>query len=110
MAYSEELASRIRDLLGARSGVSERRMFGSLAFLLNGHLACGARGEDLLMRVDQDESDALIRAEPHVFRPDMGGRKMRTFLQVDAVGLTTDAELARWVDLAADVASTLPPK
>ena len=110
MPYSEQLASRIRDLLGARSGVSEKRMFGSLAFLVNGNLACGARGEDLLMRVDGEESDALIRAEPHVFRPDMGGRTMRTFLQVDAAGLQTDEELARWVDLAADHASTLAPK
>jgi TfoX/Sxy family transcriptional regulator of competence genes len=109
MAYSEELAARIRDEIAGRSGVSERKMFGGIAWLVNGHMAVGTLGDDLMVRLDRDDADRAL-AEAHVGPMDFTGRPMRGFLKVDAAGIAEDAALARWIDEAADHAASLPPK
>ena len=109
MAYDEGLAERVREIIGARQGVSEKMMFGSRAFLVNGYLAVAARTEDLLVRLSREDGDAAI-GEPGVaaFAPYENRPRMPGWVVVD-VG-EDDAELARWVDAGADFASSLPPK
>jgi len=109
MAYSEELAQRIRDVLSARDGVTERKMFGGVGWMVNGNMACGAMGDNLLVRLDRNDTDRVL-AEPHVQLMQMGTRTMRGFFTVDAAALAADAELARWIDAGAEYAASLPPK
>ena len=109
MAYSEELAQRIRDVLGARDGVTEKKMFGGIGWMVNGNMACGTMGDNLLVRLDREDSDRIL-AEPHVALMQMGARTMRGFFTVDSVAIAGDAELARWVDAGAAYAASLPPK
>lgn len=110
MAYDEELAERIRDLLSAEPDVTETKMFGGLAFLVGGNMAVAASGQGgLLARVDPAESDALIEASPA--RPmEMRGRAMRGWLRLDADDVQTKEELATWVDRGVSFARSLPPK
>lgn len=110
VAYDEQLAARIRSLLSEQSGVTERRMFGGLAFLIGGNMAIAASGQGgALVRVDPDESDALA-SRPHAEVAVMRGRPMAGWLRVDSRGLRTTRELARWVGLASAYVRTLPPK
>jgi len=109
LAYSEELAGRIRDVIGARDGVTERKMFGGIAWMVGGNMACGATGDSLLVRLGREDSDRIL-TEPHVGLMRMGERTMRGFFTVDAAGIAGDAELARWVDAGAAYAASLPPK
>lgn len=109
VAYSEELAERIRDVIDARPGVAERKMFGGIAWMVNGNMACGIIGEDLMIRLDRDDAEAAL-AEEHVGPMDFTGRPMRGFVVVEAAGVEADAELARWVDAGADFAESLPSK
>jgi TfoX/Sxy family transcriptional regulator of competence genes len=110
MAYDEELAERIRELVEAEPGLSEKRMFGGLAFLVEGNMAVAASGQGgLLVRVDPEETDALLE-EPHAQPFEMRGREMRGWLRVDSVGLGTAAELKAWVGRGLDYARSLPPK
>lgn len=109
MAYDEGLADRIRDLLGARSGVTERKMFGGIGWMVGGNMACGVIGEDLIVRLDKDEGDRAL-GEPHVRPFDMTGRPMRGFVVVAADGIADRESLTRWVDAGADHAASLPPK
>jgi TfoX/Sxy family transcriptional regulator of competence genes len=110
MAYDEELASRIRALIAAEPGLTEQKMFGGLAFLLNGNMSVAASGEGgIMLRVDPDESQALTgssSAVPVVMR----GREMRGWLRVDSRDVRDDAELARWVELGVSFARSLPAK
>jgi TfoX/Sxy family transcriptional regulator of competence genes len=110
VAYDEGLAERVRDVIGARPGVTERKMFGGLGFMVSGNMACAVMGDDLIVRIDPEEMDSALR-EPHagVFGR-MGKRPMSGFVLVEAPGLTEDAELARWVDRGAERAASLPPK
>jgi TfoX/Sxy family transcriptional regulator of competence genes len=109
MAYSEELAERIRHALADRAVLTERKMFGGIAFMLGGNMAAGVIGDELMVRVDpRDAADAI--ADPHVRLMEMGGRQMRGFVVVDSAGIEDDAGLARWVDQGADYAASLPPK
>jgi TfoX/Sxy family transcriptional regulator of competence genes len=110
MAYDEGLADRVRDVIGIRSGFSERKMFSSLAFMLHGNMACGVLGDELLVRLDREDAERAA-AEQHVrpFEP-APGRRMGGFVVVAAPALVEDDELARWVDCGADHAATLPPK
>ena len=111
MAYDEQLAERVRDVIEARSGVAERKMFGGLGWMVGGNMACGVMSEGgLLVRIDPDEVEDACR-EPHVRefgRP--GKRPMSGFVLVEPDGLTSDSELARWVDTGAARAASLPPK
>jgi TfoX/Sxy family transcriptional regulator of competence genes len=110
MAYDEALADRIRELLATDHDVTEKKMFGGLAFLIGGHMAVSASGQGgLLLRCDPDETDALIR-EPHAGRFEMRGRAMDGWLRVDADAVESRDELERWVAIGVDYARSLPPK
>src|SRR4051812_24818596 len=110
MAYDEDLANRIRELVAGQPDVTEKRMFGGLAFLAGGNMAVAASGQGgLMVRVDPDETDALV-AEPHAGPFEMRGRAMRSWLRVDSEGLRTRQELEPWVGRGLDYARSLPPK
>jgi len=109
MAYSEQLAERIRDALGGRPGIVERKMFGGVAWMLDGNMACGVIGEDLLVRLAREDA-AAAQAEEGVGPMEFTGRPMRGFVLVDAAAIDEDEELGRWVDAGADFAQSLPPK
>ena len=110
MAYDEGLAERVRDIAGARAGVTERRMFGGLAWMIGGNMACCVLRDELLVRMaPADREQALT--EPHVGEFGMSGKRpMSGFVAVAAPGVAEDADLARWVDCGADFAASLPPK
>ncbi len=107
MAYDEELAARIRDLVASEPALTEKKMFGGLAFLVGGNMAVAASGQGgLLVRVDPAESDALIASSSA--RPmEMRGREMAGWLRVDPAG---DDELATWVGRGVSFARSLAPK
>lgn len=109
MAYSEELAERVREVIDARPGVAERKMFGGIAWMVNGNMACGIVGEDLMVRLERDDA-AAAQAEPHVGPMEFTGRPMRGFILVEAAGVDEPGDLGRWVDAGADFAESLPPK
>jgi len=108
--YDEQLATRIRDLVVDEAGLTEQKMFGGLAFLVGGNMAIAASSDGgLLVRVDPEESDALVAktaAEPMVMR----GRPMSGWLRVPADAVKTKRELAKWVELGKTYARSLPPK
>ncbi|MGH3635138.1 MAG: TfoX/Sxy family protein [Mycobacterium sp.] len=110
MAYDEDLANRIRELVGAESDFSEKRMFGGLAFLVSGNMAVAVGGEDgIMVRADPGVADDLVQsgdADLMVMR----GRPMRGWLRVAPERLRTNDQLARWVDVGLGYARTLPPK
>jgi hypothetical protein len=110
MAYDEELAERVRALIGDEPAVTEQRMFGGLAFLIGGNMAITASGQGgILVRADPEESEALVAAS--TARPmEMRGREMRGWLRVEAEDVGTDAELAKWVDVGSTFARSLPAK
>lgn len=108
MAYDEVLAERIREILGDEPGLRERRMFGGLAFLLDGHLAAVASGRGgLMVRADPE---ARIVAEPGVEPVEMRGRVMTGWVRVDDSLLAGDDDLRRWVDMGVEYARSLPPR
>ena len=110
MAYDEDLANRIRELIAADPDVTETRMFGGLAFLVNGNMSVAASGQGgLMVRVEPEETDALV-AEPHAGRFEMRGREMQGWLRVDTEGVRTRPELERWVRRGVEYARSLPPK
>ena len=110
MAYDEELAMRIRELLLEEQHVTEKPMFGGLAFMVDGHMAVAAsRQGGVLVRVDPDKADALLArsgAEPM----EMRGRPMKGWLRVDPHAVRTKAQLRKWVDRGTAFVHTLPPK
>ena len=110
MAYDTELVERIRELLAPDRGVDEKRMFGGLAFLINGHMAVAASREGgLLVRVPPQETDKLLD-RAHVSPMVMAGREARGWLRIDPDGLKTKRQLARWVDRGVNHVHSLPPK
>jgi TfoX/Sxy family transcriptional regulator of competence genes len=110
MAYDTELADRIRELVAAEKGVEEKRMFGGLAFLINGNMSVAASGHGgLMVRVPPDETDKLV-ARQHVEPMVMAGRETRGWLRVLADGIKTKRQLQSWVSRGVDYAKTLPPK
>ena len=110
MAYDEELAQRMRALVEDVPGVSEKKMFGGLAFLVGGNMAIAASGEGgALVRVDPAESDALVDATPAQVAV-MRGRPMAGWLRVAGDDLSDDASLAAWVRRGTAYARSLPPK
>lgn len=110
MAYDEELADRLREVLQTEKGVTEKRMFGGLAFLVHGNLAVSASSQGgLLLRIDPANGESLL-AEPHVHPFQMRGREMTGWLRVDAATLRSDEELRRWVNHGITYARSLPPK
>ena len=107
MAYDRDLADRVRELLG---GADERRMFGGLAFLVNGNMAVCVSGQGgLMVRVPAEETAGLLGRE-HVEPMVMSGRETRGWLRVDDAGIATDRQLSRWIAIGSDFARKLPPK
>ncbi len=112
MAYDLSLAERIRRVLGPRADVSERKMFGGVAFMLDGKMFCGLVGEDLMVRVGP-ELHAQALAEPHARPMDFTGRPMKGYVFVAPAGTRTEKALARWLDRALAFVATVeraPPK
>jgi TfoX/Sxy family transcriptional regulator of competence genes len=110
MAYDAELVERIRELLTPEPGVDEKRMFGGLAFLINGHMAVAASGQGgLLVRVPPDETDKLLD-RAHVSPMLMAGREARGWLRVEPDGLKTTRQLHSWVNRGLNHVRTLPSK
>ena len=110
MAYDEELAERIRTLIGDEPALTEQKMFGGLAFLVGGNMAVAASGRGgLMVRVDPAESAALVATTPaRLF--EMRGRSMPGWLRVDAEDVQADEELASWVRRSVSFARSLPAK
>ena len=110
MAYDEDLANRIREIISMEDGVTEKKMFGGLAFLIGGNMSVSASGQGgLMVRVDPAETDALLAksyARPMVMR----GREMDGWLRVDAEGVRTKRQLRPWVARSVAYARSLPPK
>ena len=110
MAYDADLADRVREVVRAERGLTEKRMFGGLAFLIHGHMAVSASSKGgLLLRVDPAKTESLVN-EPHVGRFQMRGREMDGWLRVDTGAVETDDDLQRWVSLGVTYARSLPPK
>jgi TfoX/Sxy family transcriptional regulator of competence genes len=110
VAYDEELADRIRELVGVEPNLTETKMFGGLAFLVGGNMAVAASGQGgILVRVDPEESDTLV-AKTNARPMEMRGRQMRGWLRVDPEDVRTKRQLARWVELGTTYARSLPAK
>jgi TfoX/Sxy family transcriptional regulator of competence genes len=110
MAYDEDLADRIRELLAPEAGVTEQKMFGGLAFLIGGNMAVAASGQGgVLVRVEPKQSDKLV-ATTNAYPMEMRGRAMDGWLRVDPNDVRTKRQLAKWVALGTTYARSLPPK
>ncbi|MEA2265899.1 MAG: hypothetical protein QOE27_1482 [Solirubrobacteraceae bacterium] len=110
MPYDEDLVHRLRELLAREDAITEKKMFGGLAFLLHGNMSVAAsRNGGLLVRIDPADADACL-ARPHVSPMEMGGRSMDGWITVAPDGLRTRPELAAWVRRGVAFAKTLPPK
>jgi TfoX/Sxy family transcriptional regulator of competence genes len=110
MAYDEDLANRIRELLGSEKGIEEKRMFGGLAFLVNGNMSVAVSGQGgLMVRVPPDNTDKLL-ARAHVSPMVMAGREARGWLRVDVDGVQTKRQLQGWVTTGVGYARSLPAK
>jgi TfoX/Sxy family transcriptional regulator of competence genes len=109
VAYDEELADRVRDLVSAHSEVSERKMFGGIAFMVGGNMATGVLGEDLIVRLGPEEAERAL-AEPGVREFDFTGRPMKNIVYVSPEQTADDDSLADWVEAGAGYASSLPSK
>lgn len=107
MAYDEVLAGRIREAVRGEEGVTEKRMFGGLAFLVHGHLAVAAGRDALMVRIDPAAAGSLT-ADPRVRRVEMRGRAMDGWLHVDVEALENDDDLRRWLDTGLGHARSLP--
>jgi TfoX N-terminal domain len=108
VAYDEDLANRIRELVAGESDLTEQRMFGGLAFLIGGNMAVAASGQGGVL-VDPAQSDTLV-ATTNASLMEMRGRQMKGWLRVDAEDLRTKRQLAKWVELGTSYARSLPAK
>ena len=109
MAYAENDGQRVRDALGDRDDVVEKRMFGGLCFMVRGHMAVGLTAAELMVRVGPDAwEDAL--AEDHAREMDFTGKSLTGFVYVDPAGWASKADLAKWVARGVAHAESLPPK
>jgi TfoX/Sxy family transcriptional regulator of competence genes len=110
VAYDEDLADRLRALLATEHDVTEKKMFGGLAFLVGGNMSVSASGQGgLLLRCDPEDTDTLI-GQPGVGRFEMRGRAMNGWLRVEPEAVETSEELERWVAVGVGYARSLPPK
>ena len=109
MAFSEELAERIRRQLARRKGIEEKKMFGGIGFLLNGNLLMGVWKESLVVRLGPDEGDEALK-EPHVKEFDITGRPMKGWVRVEPGGVEDDERLKEWIERAVKFVGTLPAK
>jgi TfoX/Sxy family transcriptional regulator of competence genes len=110
MAYDEELAERLRELTAGEAGLSEKRMFGGLAFLINGNMAVAASGRGgLMLRIDPAQHEKLV-AKPHAGPMEMRGREVAGWIRVEPAGVRTAAALRRWASYGLEYARSLPAK
>ena len=109
MAYDEKLAGRIRRVLGKRKALTERKMFGGIAFMLRGNMCCGVLNDELILRLGPEKADRALK-NPHTRQFDITGRPMKGLIIVTPRGHRTDGALRKWVWLAADFAASLPAK
>lgn len=110
MAFDEQLAERIRKNIGKKKGIAEKKLFGGIAFLMNGNMAVGVHKNELIVRLAPEETDdALAKPQTRIFDLS-GGRPMKGWILVKPAGLITDATLAKWVRVGFDYASSLPKK
>jgi TfoX/Sxy family transcriptional regulator of competence genes len=109
MAFDEQLADRVREALLARADLSERKMFGGIAFMIGGNMAVGVIQDDLMVRLDPTDAEQAL-AEPNTRPMDLTGKPMKGMVLVDSAGTESDEDLAGWVDAGADFAASLPPK
>jgi TfoX/Sxy family transcriptional regulator of competence genes len=108
MAYDLKLAERIRSQLSDIPFV-EKKMFGGIGFLLQGNMACGVNKENLVVRIDPEKQDILLK-KPHAKLFDLTGKPMKGWLVIEAQGVKTEKQLSIWVREGVDFATTLPPK
>ena len=109
MAYDEGLAARVREILEEQVVPDERKMFGGIAFMVNGHMCCGVLKEDLMLRLDPDVAKTALR-DPNVRPMDFTGRPMKNFVFVSPQGTKTEARLRRHVQSSLDFVEALPAK
>lgn len=108
MAYDEGLAQRVRELLGERPELVERRMFGGIGFILRGNMTCGVHGDALIVRTGPQRYEAALE-RPHTRQFDITGRAMKGWVMVGVEGTESDGDLQEWVQRGIDFAGTLPP-
>ena len=109
MAYDEELAIRVQEILAEQGEVDERKMFGGIAFMVKGYMCCGVADDDLMLRVGSERAQKLLK-EAHVRPMDFTGRPMKDYVFVAPGGLRTESVLRRRVRSALDFVDTLPPR
>lgn len=109
MAYSEELAQRIRDEIGDHPALVEKQMFGGIAFMVQGNMSVGVAGDELMVRVGK-ENDENALSKPHVRPFDLSGRPMAGWVLVEADGTAADKDLSGWIDTGVAYAESLSPK
>jgi len=109
VAYDEELAQRVREVLSAREAITEKRMFGSNCFLIGGNLAVCVRQDELLVRLDQEDAERAV-TEDGIRVAEMGSRRMKGWVFVSAERVADDAGLTEWVEAGAAYAASLPAK
>jgi TfoX/Sxy family transcriptional regulator of competence genes len=109
MAYSESLADRIRGIVARHRGVTEKKMFGGVGFLLNGNMLVGVWKTSLIVRIGPDEYEAALR-EPHVGEFDITGKPMKGWVMVEPDGIDDDEQLSHWIERATKFVKTLPKK
>jgi TfoX/Sxy family transcriptional regulator of competence genes len=109
MPYDDQLAQRVRDVLRQRQDVAERKMFGGVAFLVNGNMCCGVNGERLVLRLGPEGAEEAL-GRPHTRPMDFTGKAIKSMIYVEADGVASDTELRSWVEWALDHARSLPPK
>ena len=109
MSCDEQLVARVRAMLRRTRGTAERRMFGGVCFTLNGNMACGVVGTDLMVRVGPDRYDGALE-RPHAREMDFTGRAMKGYVFVGAAGTRSDPSLKYWIEAGVAYVKTLPPK
>ncbi|WP_455356915.1 TfoX/Sxy family protein [Streptomyces sp. SYSU K217416] len=109
MAYDEDLAERVREILAVRTDVTERKMFGGIAFMVAGNMACGVLGQDLVLRLGE-ENASIALDEPHTRPFDFTGRPEKATIYAGPAAISTDAQLTHWVHQATRFAATLQRK
>lgn len=109
MAFDDELAEKIRKETKGQAGLVEKKMFGGLAFLINGNMSVGIHGNELIVRIDPDQTEASLK-QPGVRIFDITGRPMKGWLLVGKKGIEDPKSLKKWIKTGVQYASTLPKK
>jgi TfoX/Sxy family transcriptional regulator of competence genes len=109
MAYDERLAQQLREIYADIPGVVEKRMFGGLAFMVNGHMSCGVTNDDLMVRVGPKQYDVALK-HPHAREMDFTKKPLRGFVYVASKGHESHEAMMSWVEMSLAFVGTLPPK